>query len=613
MRHSQVVKSAAQKAIEDLISGADAVMNRIGSGSAALSSRAISRASSAMRRAALAGCLAGCVGLAAPVSAQDMSFDMEETGEPEAAKPAKGAAAKVEKSAPKPPPEEGPPSQALANALRLYQEDRHQEAAVQLQRIVEGETPDTPGNQQKAQFFLGKSLYHLGYYQSALSVFDEISQQGTGHLFFEQSLQWLAQLASQLPEPAGIIEKGGRYELSQIEQFNNGEGKPIYAQLLYLLGRSKYAQGEFEQAIELFDKVPSSSKFYVQARMFEGISHIRLRQARPAIQAFRSIVEALEAGDLETDDQGRVKDLAWLSLARVYYTAANKVDQETGEREVDGRLLGAAVDAWSRVDTGSEYWLDALFEGSFAFFLADEYSRAMGNIHTVFSPYFENSYYPEALVLKSVIFFYNCQMENASAMVTKFHERYDPVQTELQAKLAEFKDNESFYKFLTKVRDGEETRLSPSIRGIVSTALSDRTVLRHLEYVKQLEAEEAKLKGEPGAFKSSGVGARILQDAALAKSFAVEQTGDLARGRYTRLISELQDFMNQIDAVDLEVATFERGQLSQAMQDQQVTAERAAGGRVEVDEEHQVWPFDGEYWRDELGFYRQQVTSQCGR
>jgi hypothetical protein len=165
---------------------------------------------------------------------------------------------------------------------------------------------------------------------------------------------------------------------------------------------------------------------------------------------------------------------------------------------------------------------------------------------------------------------------------------------------------------LTKVRDGEETRLSPSIRGIVSTALSDRTVLRHLEYVKQLEAEEAKLKSEPVAFKNSGVGARILQDSALAKSFAVEQTGDLARGRYTRLISELQDFMNQIDAVDLEVATFERGQLSQAMQEQ-MPSDKGAGGRVEVDEEHQVWPFDGEYWRDELGFYRQQVTNQCTR
>jgi hypothetical protein len=71
--------------------------------------------------------------------------------------------------------------------------------------------------------------------------------------------------------------------------------------------------------------------------------------------------------------------------------------------------------------------------------------------------------------------------------------------------------------------------------------------------------------------------------------------------------------MNQIDAVDLEIATYTRGQLSQEAQEQMTAAQRSGGGDVEVDEEHQMWPFDGEYWRDELGFYRQQVTNQCGR
>src|SRR5690606_20956879 len=124
-------------------------------------------------------------------------------------------------------------------------------------------------------------------------------------------------------EPAGIIEKVGRYDISQIEQFNNQEGKQFYAQLVYLLGRSKYAQGDFEKAIELFEQVPRSSKWYVQARMFAGITHVRLRQARPAIQSFRSIIDALEEGDVETEEEDRIRDLAWLSLARVYYTAAN--------------------------------------------------------------------------------------------------------------------------------------------------------------------------------------------------------------------------------------------------------------------------------------------------
>ena len=527
--------------------------------------------------------------------AQDMEFAIEETGQ---------AAA---------PPAEGPPSEALANALRLYQQDAYAEAAVQFQRVVEGETQDAPANVQKAQFFLGKSLFHLRFYQSALALFDEIGDAGEGHLYFEQTLRWLAQLASQLPEPAGIIEKVGRYGVDQLDQFNRGESRDLYHQLLFLMGRYKYNQGEFDEAIELFGRVREGSPLFVKAKFFEGISHVRNRRAQPAIRSFRAIIDGIDEGDVSgVEDEARLLNLARISLARVYYTAANRTDPETGERVVDGRLLGNAVEMWNRVDQGSEYWLDALFEASWAFFLADEYARALGNVHTLFSPYFEDGYYPEALVLKAVTFFVNCQAENAGAMVGVFHERYDPVQQELQEVLERNEDNTQFYQFLQRVRSGD-ANLSPRIRGIVSTALSDRTLLRHLEYVQQLEGEEERLGDTPTEFKNSSLGARILQDVAVAKSFGIDQAGDLARARYNRLIDELNDLMNQVDTVELEIVTFERGTLEREVQEQMTEAARTGGGDVEVDEEHQVWPFDGEYWRDELGFYRQQVTNQCGR
>lgn len=533
-------------------------------------------------------------GMSSLASAQDMVFSVEDTGQPPA------------------PPAEGPPSEALANALRLYQQERYMEASVQFQRVVEGETQDAPANVQKAQFFLGKALYHLRFYQSALAIFDEITQQGQGHNYFGQTLQWLAQLATQLPEPAGIIEKVGRYGTDQMEQFNTPESADLYNQLIYLMGRFKYAQGEFDEAIQLFQRVDRSSDYFVYARFFEGISHVRSRRAQPAIGAFRAITEAIAEGVQGVEDTQRMRDLAWLSLARVYYTAANRTDSETGERSIDGTLLGNAVVAWNEIGTNSEYWLDALFEESWAFFLADQYSRAMGNIHTLYSPYFDDAYYPEALVLKAVIFFSACQVQNAEAMIAQFHEHYDPVQTELQTTLAQFEDNQAFFEFLQRVRAGEGN-LSPRIRGVVSSALSDRTLLRHVEYVRLLEAEEARLNQAPDEFKNSSLGSRILQDIFVAKSFAIDQTGDLARGRYNRLIDELSELMNQVDTVELEIATYQRGQLSQEMQEQQTEVARSGGLNVEVDEEHQMWPFDGEYWRDELGFYRQQVTSQCGR
>ncbi len=532
------------------------------------------------------------VASATPAFAQDMQFTVDETGQPPA------------------PPADGPPSEALANALRLYQQERYQEAAVQFQRVVEGESQDAAANVQKAQFFLGKCLYHLRYYQSALALFDEIGQMGQGHLYFDQTLQWLAQLASQLPEPAGIIEKVGRYGIEQLDQFNTAESAELYNDLLFIMGRFQYNQGEFEPAIELFGRVSDRSHLYVEAKFFEGIAYIRMRQARPAIAAFRAIIDGIENGDVEgVEDEARMRNLAWISLARVYYTAANRTVD--GETAIDGRLLGQAVEAWNTVDQGSEYWLDALFESSWAFFLADEYARALGNVHTIFSPYFEDSYYPEALVLKGVTFFMNCQVENAEAMVGLFHERYDPVRQELETLLTQFEDNTQFFQFLLQVRSGE-ANLSPAVRGIVASALSDRTLLRNVEYVRVLEAEEERLSSAPAEFQNSSLGARILQDVAVAKSFAVDQTGDIARARYSRLIDELADLTNQMDTIEVEIYTTRRGQIDQETQNQLVDPS-VQGGEVEVDEEHQLWEFNGEYWRDELGFFRQRVSNRCGR
>ncbi len=523
----------------------------------------------------------------APADAQDMSFGLEETGQ-------SGAPAKL-----------GKPSKRLAAALSAFESEKYEEAAMGFERVAAGKSRDGRGNRQKAQFMLGQALYGAGYYQSALTVFDEISERGPGHLFFGDTLEWLGKLASKLPESSGIIEIVGRYGIGALEQFKEKDSV-VHNQLLYLMGRHVYAQADFRQAIDIFQEVAPGSKQYPYAKFFEGISFVRMRKARPAIASFRAILDAVDGGDVQGVDEDRMRNLAWISLARVYYTAANQ------GTKIDGTLLGQSVESWNKVSQSSEYWLDALFESSWAFFLADEYARSLGNVHTLFSPYFDDAFYPEALVLKAVTFFVNCQVDNADATVAKFHNLYDPVKRELDAVLAKHQDNESFFEFLKAVQTGEAD-LSPRVRPIVATALSDRTVLQHLEYVSMLNKEEQRLGKSSDEFRSSSVGEKVLEDISLAKAFAVDRAGDLARGRYNRLIRELRDLSNQVDTVELEIATFRRGQIDQELQQQMALAKQSRGGDVEVDEEHQLWPFDGEYWRDELGFYRQQVTNLCTR
>ena len=538
---------------------------------------------------------------AAPMAAnaQDMVFTSSDVGEVAAP----------------PPPPSGPPSEVLANALRLYQQENYDQASVQFQRIVQQETGDEPANIQKAQFFLGKCLYHLKFFQSALGVFEEITMMSTGHLYFQTTLQWLAQLARELPEPAGIIGLVGRYgdSIAVLQEFNKAETMDLYNELLYLMGRFWYQKGEFAKARDFFLEIDRGHEYYVRAVFFVGITHVRERRAQPASKAFLSIVDKYDGKLFLSDEEERFLNLAWLSLARIYYSTKH---------------FESAMEAWNHVPQASEYYLSALFEESWAFFQVDQMDRALGNIHTINSPFFEGYFYPESIVLKAVIYFGQCLYEDAQKTVEAFRVQYEPVQKELQAAIKKFQDNQSFFKFVRKLREledsgklskkqkGDEKILgfSPDFINVVKSALGDRTLLRNLEYVEILEAEENKLKGMPGAFINSGAGLRIQQDINTAKSVAIDNTGNLARSRYERLLSEIQDLLNQTTRVEIEILKAIRGEL-----DMEIKAEQAMAGptveeqEVKSDAEHLLWPFEGEFWRDELGFYRQPISNHCGR
>ncbi len=528
-------------------------------------------------------------------------------------------AAPAGKKAPKvvdnsPPATAGQPTEAAAQAKRLYDGEKWWDAAKALYRVSIGETGDDEGNKQIAQFNLAKSLYKLKFYQGAYSIFSEIADK-PNHLKYNETLLWLAKLATDLPEPADIIERVGKYNEEHVAKFNNKEQQEIFWQLNYLLGRYRYRNGQYPEGLALLEKVDRRSKYYVQAQFFGGVSNVQMRQSKPAVEAFQRILGAIEEGDVEVEDEARMRDLAYLSMARTFYSASVKVDENTNAPTVDQTRLSAAVKYWNKVDQGSEYWLDALFEESWAYFMAGDYSHALGNIHTLEAPYFPHSYYPEADVLKAVIYFSNCQYDDALTIVAKFQGRYQPIRDELTKILDKFKgenqENE-FFKFLKDVRD-DKAQLDPKVAPIVKTSLSDRQLLRNLEYVRLLDEEDARFKKAPNSFKDAKVADLVKDSVHDARELAVRNAGNLARGRYQRNLQDLNEQLRNGQKILIDITAAKRNELDQAMQGSQMTVEESKANIVRPDEEHVIWPFQGEYWRDELGFYRQTITSKCGR
>ena len=186
-----------------------------------------------------------------------------------------------------PPVVAGEPTEGFTAAKRAFDQEKWPEAAQGMFKVVSGETGDDEGNKQIAQYHLAISLYRLKFYQASYGIFSEIADK-PNHLKFNETLLWLAKLATQLPEPADIVERVGKYNDEQIDAFNNPKQRELYWQLNYLLGRYKYRNRQYEEAIRLFEKVDRTVEVLRPGAVLQGIS----LRAAPQVGARGPVVPA---------------------------------------------------------------------------------------------------------------------------------------------------------------------------------------------------------------------------------------------------------------------------------------------------------------------------------
>jgi hypothetical protein len=134
-----------------------------------------------------------------------------------------------------------------------------------------------------------------------------------------------------------------------------------------------------------------------------------------------------------------------------------------------------------------------------------------------------------------------------------------------------------------------------------------------LQYVQVLDDEGARFKKANAQFRDSPLGNDVKDALQLARDIAVRNAGQLARERYERNLAELNEHLRDSAKILIDITAAQRNQLDQAIAGSQVSVQESQRNIVKPDDEHVIWPFDGEYWRDEQGFYRQTITSKCGR
>ena len=449
----------------------------------------------------------------------------------------------------------------------------------------------SPMERSRAELGLARTLEASGLNYSASKYFSLIARRGPGpaNPFFAESLDALGRINDRVSLGRSHIVQLFQKEVdpSQVP----GKARGFY---FYYKGIEAFDRKQFDKAQEFLSRVTSGSSEYPKAQFHLGvIANLNGDSAR-AVNAFeRAISESRGSG------ASFLKEQANLNLARVYY---EKKDFRKSMRY------------YSEIPRRSDNWLQAMFESSWAFFLIQKFNNTLGNIHTLHSPFFENRFFPETYILQSITFLRLCRFTQVKKSLSEFRERYKGIFRSLSQTINENQQEPAkFYSLVKGYKVGGKS--GGDIAPILDSLSRTDTYRDASQTISFADAETAKLSRAPSKWKSTGL-IDELNDFLSKKRFAAANDSgrrmlNNARGSF----SYLQDLSNQTRFINLDM---QLGKIDKLRAELNVTQSNDKninfiGGlqELEVGQDLEYWPFQGEYWEDELGGYVYNLDSKC--
>ncbi|MCA1827563.1 MAG: hypothetical protein LC689_11595, partial [Myxococcales bacterium] len=351
--------------------------------------------------------------------------------------------------------------------------------------------------------------------------------------------------------------------------------------------RQKSAVQELDRARALAGSVPAGDPAQGDALEVAGLASLAAGDDENAVKEFIALAQLpVSRGD---DAAAERRDKALLQLARLAYQSGDD---------------GKATALYERVGRGAPEWLDALFEASWSHFRKGEDEKALGNILTLQAPFFSQRFFPEAFVLRALVFYENCRYADARATLADFEKRYQPLHDGLSATLAKLTTPEAAAEFLT----GGKQFVPEGARDEVIRVENEPDVQGAAKAAVELAQEIDSLDRRPAVFRNSALITRVAPLARQARIALLESAGRKLVARLGQERAELRELLGQSLRLSYEISGREK---DIAVNPEAGAAPVKRKDPAQVADDEELWPFQGEYWRDELGNYRYQLGQRC--
>ena len=466
----------------------------------------------------------------------------------------------------------------LNRAIEAYNDGKHQQAAVGFYAVEE--TASVQDNRFKAEYYLAQSLNKLGLGFGSFFYYGQIIKAGPSHPYYYKAIEGAVSVTEQQRDEVlgpNVLNKAYNDQFGRL-------GPEVLAKINYYIALLGYRAGRYEEAEQFLRGVPPESSAYPQAQYLVGL----LLQRKNPDQSVKTLRNILSIEGARYRDLDELKELAHLALGRTLYG--------------QGKYAEAAAE-YDQLPRFSRHWDEALFEGAYADLQNDDPGAALGRLHSLHSPHLSDEFAPESLNLTAIIYHQHCLYPQVRDVVARFNREYVPMKDKVKAVLDSNPPIEAFWQML----EPGDTRLPAAVQHHLQ---KNERVEALVKYIERLDAEAARVKAD-GELSKSPLGNDLLDLIAKQKTLMSQVAGKFIKGR----LGDLAHLVEVLDG-DKEIIGFETTKGEKEMLESKYDVRGTLGAQrlfrpTMPQTGHEYWPFDGEYWPDEIGYYKYTLKTAC--
>ena len=355
--------------------------------------------------------------------------------------------------------------EGLVRADRLFRSGDFVRAAAICSRFLNEFNPD-PNSQEygEALFCYVQSMHAAGFRHTIRSEALEAVLMGSDTTFFEDAFGILVDVANDADYATPQMEDLVDFSIG-------GMSQEFQDSWNYFLGRFFWIYEDFDRSLEMLGRVTSGAEEAAAAQYLSGVMYLDQQENRNAVFAFQEATSLAETNSSNDD----VAELAFLALARIAYELYQ---------------FDAALYYYNQIPQESFRHQTALFESMWAYFLKQDWNRAIGAVHSLHSPYYDRYFHPELYVVEAATYMNTCNLDEAELALTAFEDDVRSLQAPVQEFIANTASPQEYWDAIATYYDRYDTNDAVALPlEAVRFVLADVDYVQIAALIEQLEFE----------------------------------------------------------------------------------------------------------------------------